>query len=149
MAKKRVHRPEGSRPVAQPEVRPSASRPGPSPVAGVSLRGRFEAASRPILLRMQALPAFLIPVALGILLFLGLTLNAAWSGVLLIIIALFLSWLTAVSWPGITTPQPDHPRCREHRRARPGRAEDPGSALTYPGGAASSGSPGSLGIAPP
>jgi hypothetical protein len=52
---------------------------------------------------MQALPAFLIPVTLGILLFLGLTLNAAWSGLLLILIAVFLFWLTAVSWPAITT----------------------------------------------
>ncbi len=52
---------------------------------------------------MQAMPGFLIPVTLGILLFFGLTLNAAWSGILLIVIAVFLFWLTAVSWPGITT----------------------------------------------
>ena len=56
-----------------------------------------------MLRRMQALPAFLIPVTLGILLFLGLVLSAAWSGFLLIIIAVFLFWLTAVSWPVITT----------------------------------------------
>ncbi len=55
-----------------------------------------------MLRRMQALPAFLIPVTLGILLFLGLTLNAAWSGLLLVVIAAFLFWLTAVSWPAIT-----------------------------------------------
>ena len=66
------------------------------------MRERFEDASRPILQRMQMLPAFLIPVMLGILLFLGLTLSAAWSGILLVGIALFLFWLTAVSWPGIT-----------------------------------------------
>ena len=52
---------------------------------------------------MQALPGFLIPVTLGLLLFFGLTLNAAWAGTLLIVIALFLFWLTAVSWPGIAT----------------------------------------------
>jgi hypothetical protein len=52
---------------------------------------------------MQALPGFLVPVTLGVLLFFGLTLNATWSGVLLIVIALFLAWLTAVSWPAITT----------------------------------------------
>ncbi len=56
-----------------------------------------------MLLRMQALPGFLIPVTLGTLLFFGLTLNATWSGILLIVIALFLFWLTAVSWPAITT----------------------------------------------
>lgn len=52
---------------------------------------------------MQSLPAFLVPVTLGILLFLGLTLNAAWSGLMLILIAVFLFWLTAVSWPAIST----------------------------------------------
>jgi hypothetical protein len=66
------------------------------------MREQFEDASRPILQRMQMLPAFIIPVMLGILLFLGLTLSAAWSGILLVGIAVFLFWLTAVSWPGIT-----------------------------------------------
>ena len=55
-----------------------------------------------MLRRMQALPGFLIPVTLGILLFFGLALSATWSGVLLIVIAVFLFWLTAVSWPAIT-----------------------------------------------
>ncbi len=67
------------------------------------MRERFEDFSRPILVRMQALPGFLIPVTLGILLFFGLSLKAAWSGGLLVVIALFLFWLTAVSWPRITT----------------------------------------------
>jgi hypothetical protein len=52
---------------------------------------------------MQMLPSFLIPVVLGTLLFLGLTLSAAWSGILLILIGVFLVWLTAVSWPAIST----------------------------------------------
>lgn len=50
---------------------------------------------------MQALPAFLVPVALAVTLFAGLTLKATWSGILLVAIAVFLSWLTAVSWPAI------------------------------------------------
>ena len=102
MAKKRVHRPDGSRPI--PQSRPKASSAAPRASAGSprSLRTRFEDASRPMLGRMQMLPAFLIPVTLGILLFLGLALSAAWSGVLLIVIAVFLSWLTAVSWPAIS-----------------------------------------------
>jgi hypothetical protein len=103
MAKKRVHRPEGSRPLPPPEARPSTPRAAASTGPGLSLRERFEDFSRPILLRMQALPGFLIPVTLGTVLFFGLTLNAAWSGILLILIALFLFWLTAVSWPRITT----------------------------------------------
>jgi hypothetical protein len=103
MAKKRVHRPEGSRPIPPPEAKPSTPRPaapaGPEP----SARERFEDFSAPILLRMQAMPGFLIPVTLGTLMFFGLTLNATWSGILLILIALFLFWLTAVSWPRVTT----------------------------------------------
>lgn len=99
MAKKRVHRPEGSRPIRPRESWDSTTRAGTSTP---TLRTRFEDASRPMLRRMQALPAFLIPVTLGILLFLGLTLSAAWSGLLLILIAVFLFWLTAVSWPAIT-----------------------------------------------
>ena len=51
---------------------------------------------------MQAMPTFIIPVLLGVLLFLGLTLKASWAGLLLVVIALFLSWLTAVSWPAIS-----------------------------------------------
>jgi hypothetical protein len=103
MAKKRVHRPDGSRPLPPPERKPSSSRPTASAGPGRSLRERFEDASRPVLQRMQALPAFLLPVTLGVLLFLGLSLNATWSGILLVVIALFLFWLTAVSWPRITT----------------------------------------------
>lgn len=55
-----------------------------------------------MLARMQAMPTFIIPVLLGVLLFLGLTLKASWAGLLLVMIALFLSWLTAVSWPAIS-----------------------------------------------
>jgi hypothetical protein len=103
MAKKRVHRPEGSRPVPPQRPKATTAQPRTSAGSGLSRRERFEDFSRPILLRMQALPGFLIPVTLGTVLFFGLTLDAAWSGILLILIALFLFWLTAVSWPRITT----------------------------------------------
>jgi VIT1/CCC1 family predicted Fe2+/Mn2+ transporter len=102
MAKKRVHRPDGSRPIPASPPKPATARASASPGSRLSLRERFEDASRPVLRRMQSLPAFLIPVTLGILLFLGLTLNAAWSGMMLILIAAFLFWLTAVSWPAIS-----------------------------------------------
>ncbi|HSO03721.1 MAG TPA: DUF6703 family protein, partial [Candidatus Limnocylindrales bacterium] len=90
MAKKRVHRPDGSRPIPQSRPRASSAAPRASAGSPRSLRTRFEDASRPMLARMQMLPAFLIPVTLGILLFLGLALSAAWSGLLLIVIAVFL-----------------------------------------------------------
>mgnify|MGYP006988311969 CR=1 FL=1 len=44
---------------------------------------------------MQAMPGFLIPVTLGILLFFGLTLNATWSGILLMLIAMFGAGIAA------------------------------------------------------
>ena len=102
MAKKRVHRPDGSRPL--PPTKPRASSAAATATSGSAggLRTRFEAASRPILMRMQMIPSFVIPVTMGILLFFGLTLSAAWSGVLLIVIGIFLVWLTAVSWPAIS-----------------------------------------------
>ncbi len=102
MAKKRIHRPEGSRPVPPPAARSANPRPRPVEPASRDLRARFEDASRPMLGRMQAMPTFIIPVLLGVLLFLGLTLPASWAGLLLVVIALFLGWLTAVSWPAIS-----------------------------------------------
>lgn len=63
------------------------------------MRRRFEDFSYPLIARMQSLPAFLVPVLLGALMLIGLTLPWAWSGLLLIVIAGFLLWLTAVSWP--------------------------------------------------
>lgn len=100
MAKKRVHRPEGSRPVS-PAPRP-ARRAGPSAAARPSRRRRFEQASARALARMMGLPTFLVPITLAVLLFLGLVLPYRWAGILLVVIAAFLTWLTAVSWPAVS-----------------------------------------------
>jgi hypothetical protein len=67
-----------------------------------SRRTRFEDASRPILLRMRALPIFLVPTLLAVMLFMGLAISAPWAGLLLLVIAAFLTWLTALSWPAIS-----------------------------------------------
>ena len=76
MAKKRVHRPEGYRPLPPPEQRQKARPKQPQPAAkrpdNRDLRTRFEDTSAQLLLRMQSLPVFLL-------------------------------WLTAVSWPSIGT----------------------------------------------
>jgi len=101
MAKKRVHRPEGSRPLPPPETRVPEPRP-PAEPPKASLRGRFEDASMPALMWMRSLPSFLIPVVLASVLFLGLTLRATWSGYLLFLVAAFLIWMTALSWPAIS-----------------------------------------------
>ena len=73
----------------------AADRPG--------LRAQFEEVSAPFLLRMRELPGFLLPVVFAIMLFFGLVLASPWAGILLILIGLFLSWLTAVSWPAISS----------------------------------------------
>ncbi len=106
MAKKRIHREPGTRPIEAatpaPRSTPKGTGKGPAPGASTSLRGRFEARSQTVLLRMQRLPGFVVPVLLAILLFFGLTISAPWAGSLLLIIAVFLTWLTAVSWPAIS-----------------------------------------------
>jgi hypothetical protein len=48
---------------------------------------------------MAALPTILIPALLAVALFLGLALSSRWSGLLLLPIALFVGWLSALSWP--------------------------------------------------
>ena len=99
MAKKRVHRPEGSRPVASSARKPARQRAAAQPEPPQGLRGRFEEFSYPLIARMQSMPVFVVPLLLGVLMLVGLTLPWAWSGILLIVIAIFLLWLTAVSWP--------------------------------------------------
>jgi Family of unknown function (DUF6703) len=102
MAKKRAHRPEGHPAVTPP---PAAARRPPRPAATPAPRGaraQFEDASRPLLLRMRALPTFLLPMVLAVALFLGLVIPAWWAGAFLVSIGLFLIWLTALSWPAIT-----------------------------------------------
>ncbi len=105
MAKKRVHRPEGY-------ASSGSTKPAPRTVAGspkvqgsfpaTSRRARFENASRPWLARMQRLPNFVVPMALAVMLFLGLALPWNWAGILLVLIGVFLAWLTALSWPVIS-----------------------------------------------
>lgn len=69
-------------------------------------RRRFEEISYPIVQWLNNLPRFVIVVAPGVLLFLGLiqTGSLAWlGGVLLLLVAGILAWLTALSWPVIAT----------------------------------------------
>ncbi len=67
-------------------------------------RAAFERRSAPVLRRMHALPRWIVVVGPAILLFAGLILTgpARWiGGVLLLLVAAFLGWLTALSWPAI------------------------------------------------
>jgi hypothetical protein len=54
------------------------------------------------LLFLRQLPAWLIPVLFAVLVFGGLTVRGPAGGVLLLLAAVFLGWLAAVSWPRLT-----------------------------------------------
>lgn len=80
--------------------KPSPKQPASNP------RGNLERASVPILMRLLALPRWLIVVLMGSFLFLGLiqTGNLAWlGGIFLLIVGGFLGWLLALSWPVLST----------------------------------------------
>ena len=75
--------------------RPAA--PPPSPA-----RARLNRVSAPLLIRMHALPRWVVPVVMGLLLAGGLFLSS-WLGTLLLaIVTAFITWLFALSWPVLT-----------------------------------------------
>lgn len=84
--------PGGTRPLGP---RPQRVPNGPKTPA----RQRLEAASVTPLLRLRALPRWFVPVALGLFLLAGLFISSAWAGLFLLVVAAFLGWLTALSWP--------------------------------------------------
>jgi hypothetical protein len=53
---------------------------------------------------MHRLPRLLVPTVLAVLLVAGLALPSRWAGILLLVPALFLTWLLALSWP-LTSPR--------------------------------------------
>lgn len=96
--------PRGVRgPGGPPPPRAGSSNRPPANVSPARLA--LEARSRPLLRRLHALPRWLVVVTPAILLFGGLIFTGAlaWvGGLLLLLVALFLGWLTALSWPAIS-----------------------------------------------
>ena len=94
-------------PPARAQASASAPRKGQPtvPVKPASpARVKFENFSYPLVERLNRLPKFVIIVTPGVLLFLGLVLTGAvaWiGGVLMLVVAAMLAWLTALSWPVI------------------------------------------------
>lgn len=65
-------------------------------------RAAFERKSFPVLARVTAAPRWLLVVGLGSSLLLGLILSDSWAwlgAIFLLIVAAFLGWLLALSWP--------------------------------------------------
>ena len=86
-----------------------STQPAPFPMGATSdnpspARAAFERRSRPLLVRLHRLPRWLLVVLPATLLFLGLVLNGPvmWlGGICLLLVTLFLGWLTALSWPAV------------------------------------------------
>lgn len=93
-----ARRAAGSPSVSQ-EMARTAGPPSPT-------RSRLERVSAPILLRLHALPRWLIPVVMGLVLAGGLFLEGQWlwlGALLLGFVTLTVAWLYALSWPLLST----------------------------------------------
>jgi Family of unknown function (DUF6703) len=85
----------GSRPADPAQRRPADS--GDTPRRGA--RAALERNSAPLLLRMSALPGWLIPALMLAIAVVGLLISGPVGFALLLVVALFLAWLAALSWP--------------------------------------------------
>lgn len=83
---------QGGQPASQPRREPQH-------------RNAFERISYPWLVRMLAVPRWLVVVLIASSLLLGLVLSdgLAWlGGIFMTLVGLFLAWLLALSWPALT-----------------------------------------------
>jgi hypothetical protein len=67
----------------------------------VPLRRTVERRSAPVLLWLSSRPRFLLPAVVAVLLVGGLAAPAAIGWVLLLVLALLLTWLSYLSWPAL------------------------------------------------
>lgn len=98
--KKQGGTPKGVRGPSGPRAN-GPSRPTPTPTN----RSSFEQASLPLLTRLHRMPRWIIVVLPALLLLGGLVLRDSWAwlgGILLLIVWVFLAWLTALSWPALS-----------------------------------------------
>lgn len=105
-AKRQPQRQHQSGNPARRAAAPAAGRQGAATRAAAAppsaLRASLNRISAPALLWMHRLPRWAVPVAMGLLLTAGLFLGGSltWLGaLLLLIVALFVAWLLALSWP--------------------------------------------------
>jgi hypothetical protein len=67
----------------------------------VPLRRTVERRSAPVLLWLSSRPRFLLPAVVAVLLVGGLAAPTAIGWVLLLVLALLLTWLSYLSWPAL------------------------------------------------
>jgi hypothetical protein len=72
-----------------------------TPDAGPARRALERASARPLLF-LHHLPRWLPPLALAALLLAGLALHGAPAAAALVVVAAFLCWLAALSWPSLS-----------------------------------------------
>ena len=88
--------------VRGPQKTPARSNSRPTNYSSNPRRAAFERASFPYMARLTAMPRWLLIVALGSSLLLGLVLSDGWGwlgALFLLLVAAFLGWLLALSWP--------------------------------------------------
>lgn len=71
------------------------------PAARTQGRDRLERRSWPWLVRLAAIPRWMLVVGALVLVVAGLLIPGAWGAALLLVVAAFLIWLLALSWPAI------------------------------------------------
>ncbi len=83
----------------------SGTNAGQQQPAQGSFRRSLERISAPWLVTLHQMPRWVVPIALAVMLFVGLLLSGDWGwlgAIFLVIIGLFVTWLTALSWPILT-----------------------------------------------
>lgn len=73
------------------------------PAAATPTRRKLERYSVRPLVILKSLPGWLLPMAMGVFLLLGLLVPGRLAGAFLLVLAAFLGWLLALSWPALTT----------------------------------------------
>lgn len=97
-----VRGPSNQPPRANPQPRNYSAPRQQSGSPKSSMRAEFERRSFPLMAGLTAMPRWLLVIAIGSFLLLGLVLSDsfAWLGaVFLLLVAAFLGWLLALSWP--------------------------------------------------
>ena len=72
------------------------------PADSPSLRTSVEQTSRPLLVRLHALPRPLIPLGTVVLVAVGVLAPPAVGLVALAVVALFVAWIAYLSWPAVS-----------------------------------------------